>query len=259
MSCKTCTGVNFIWLIWNCASTSGSTNVRQHQIMSLATLEMMGFHWMTTDDQIQVKEVLRLHKEGKKHTIVKNLDDYISNIGNSRCFVVINNFEGGDVGVLSYPVRLTHPTLISCIISHVWDPRVEVAFWWSHVILPRNKTIKLNIEEGSEQKYMFYNYGLGIHFYIFSASARPWNCEIQVGLFPPIRIIKEIERYPTNFEFKNFPSRHIPSRVAPVHLLLVHGDTTGRLLMIQSVITILLLFKLYHFHFSLDNYFLAEI
>lgn len=243
-----------IWILGSCNVIVGGAKESRHEFMSLENLLKQNFRW---------EYVNYLYKSSNNvkgnPAIVSNLNNYISNMGSQRCFIGLNNFQGADIIGLNSPVRITRPKVISRLLIGQRGLFDQLLFYWtSPNIASGNTTLKPNAA-GLVSKFIIGIHSLSIALHSFVGSAKPWNCEMHFGLFPPIALINEIRKYPQNFQYKRSVPYTVPSGVSSIYVFVVHKVVTKDLAQLQAFIINLVYLGTYNFHFTVDIYLMAEV
>lgn len=154
---------------------------------------------------------------GESRKKLENLDQYITQFAELGCFIVINNFEGIDIPNLRRPAVLRFPMLVNVLANIMYDPYFKDQFWLPNYLSPKNKSVPAKnviLQSCKISKYLatfwedrkprsWYDYCLRIIQHLFAFASRPWTCEVQFGLFPPLKLFKsatEIQYYPRMFK-----------------------------------------------------------
>lgn len=183
---------------------------------------------------------------------VLNLADYIGPLGKQKCFTTITNFRGINIGNLQYPIVLKYPRLVAFLARHAPGFMKIISFWLPHALHPKNgsvdalQVIKRNCPiskflatfwEGDEGFDVVHDYCLRIIQHLFAFSSKPWNCEVQFGLFPFLELFQpkcQTWYYPRVFKYEgifqttteNLLSLNVPKK----HVIITPAlDETGLL------------------------------
>lgn len=152
---------------------------------------------------------------------ITNLDEYIHQLGSLGCFILVNNFRGFNIPQLNHPVVLRFPRLVALPTMTRGAFDVEL-FWVPHHLYPSNSSrsarerIKRHCKlskffatfwENNSGFFHLYDYCLMIIQHLFAFSAKPWKCEVQIGLFPLMKLYEKscgIQHYPRMFKYEGF-------------------------------------------------------
>lgn len=197
-------------------------------------------------------------KERETAKEVENLADYINPIGKLGCLVLMNNFLGINIQNVYHPVilRQPRPVLLPAVGRNTFD--IEL-IWVPHHLFPTNgsKSTKNIIRKKCHlSKFLatfwethytledLHDYCLRIIQHSFAFSAKPWKCEAQIGLYPPLKLYgptcEEIEYYPRIFNYEGPPAwtttTGLNVNLPTINLLVTHKLIATELENLQNLV-----------------------
>lgn len=189
---------------------------------------------------------------------IENLGEYINSVGKLGCFILVNNFQGVNIHNITHPVVLRQPRPV--LVSGLKDTFSTELFWVPHYIYPSNTSgiasgknvIKRKCKlskflatfwEAHDSLYNLSDYCLRIIQHLFAFSAKPWNCEAQFGLFPPMKFhytrCQEV-CYPRTFMLEGPPERNtynmLSLTVPTVNVIITHVLGSSGMASLQRMI-----------------------
>lgn len=189
---------------------------------------------------------------------VENLGEYVNYLGKLHCFISINNFQGIDMDTFMYPVVLKQPRPL--LLPHDRGKFDIEMFWVPHHLYPTNgsrgsksiitQNCKLSRflasfwEKGKKHTMLvFSDYCLRINRQLFALSAKSWNCEAQVELFPLMKLHEPpcaLTYYPRTFKFEErtpWSTSTMLSISAPnVNIVITHDMGSTGMMAIQGLV-----------------------
>lgn len=181
-----------------------------------------------------------------KYPSVPDLTTIIASFGEQNCFILINNFQGINLpGDLNHPIlsRQPQPALFWRRQRDLPSPSI---FSYDMVWVPSYFKIGRSSETGmncSISKFFpeqlrifkrrptkFRDLCLRPDLFSLSAHSKPWNCQVQIGLFPSPYIQKDGIKYPQTFQYFVDPAINkfsllrftFPSLISSVNLFVVN-------------------------------------
>lgn len=206
--------------------------------------------WMPClDSMFQVER-----KENMNTGVIQNLGEYIDSLGKLGCFILINNFHGINLENFNHLVVVRRPRPV-VLLSKLGSFDIEL-FWVPQHLYPTNGTADVYIfleQECKLSKFLvsfwrdahtipnLADYCLRIIQHVLAFSTKPWNCEVQFGLFPLLKLYDatcDLQYYPRPFQMdeanEGIPNKMLSLTVPTVHIILTHAFYTTEMKSLQT-------------------------
>lgn len=198
-------------------------------------------------------------KNAGSYPTILDLHEYISHFGLQRCFVLINMFQASDISLWEYPVilRYLEPAVIWLPISVFhYSSRKYQLIWKYQNFLNRtqfhtamNGTITCSLSKflvggkPGKQWNAIPDLCVRINLNTFLSSAKPWNCQVDINVFPDEYVYVYAAKrnwefspdvyFPRNFMKSSAEDMYhrmsLPSLVPNIHALIVPEERLSKL------------------------------
>ncbi|CAL8130216.1 unnamed protein product [Orchesella dallaii] len=157
---------------------------------------------LDTEEKHLFKQTYENTTPQKHFAPLNNFNEYLSKF--AKCFVHLTNFQNVDIEPPEFPIVIRHhvPALVKTFTQHYISKYSESLIW-----IPTG----LNFTGAALKTYscpfstlVEHDTGVCLNFnpHKLSMRARPWNCELNVVLYPPLYALDEF-RHPT-VAFKSY-------------------------------------------------------
>lgn len=184
-----------------------------------------------------------IKQENIRYPKIMNFNDYLIPLMTaSNCHLVIDNYQKINLN-LSVPAILRHPA--PGVVIAEYQPYVTTRYkqrrivWYPRGIFGGNDSTKYI--DCSQSNLLANRYPISVligvadvclrvNLSLFTIKSKPWNCHLQVGIYPPVPHKENRKLSHPKSIFYNIKREHYPVfgssslSVQPLHILILHDD-----------------------------------
>lgn len=165
---------------------------------------------------------------------IQNLHDYLNPLGSHNCFISIDNYLQLDIRTLQYPIYLRGYDAAQVIKVTSFSTTKMHPVWLPHGFLATNKNISGTTTTNHckqpkfLQGYFSYNptngFCLRVSYLSFSLLSKPWNCQVEIGILPPLDLLDKMQQLQPIFSFHELTynlQMSNPSSMPPINAVIL--------------------------------------